>query len=623
MNSKDYRLVLYFLSAFEDSLKLLLGKRRRLLYKSYAEPSVANQCVERMRNSFRQRQPPNLRRLQNEINIEKNLKESIERVAVVAESLRQLAQYKLQQSTKGHVGSTQIPIQVSSEYSSGEEIGKKVDNIVFTPEVTVKERVSEDMSDLNHQQSFETNAPPQKTAKKLHVDTQQSLSDRSKEKRVPSSRIGRLASYGSLAAGIGVGAVAEIARRTLGFSDDKSTTLKSTVLTEANLNRIVDTLCKVRGAALKLGQMLSIQDEAVFSPELQKIFERVRQSADFMPAWQMEQVLTEELGEDWKNKYKEFDYKPFAAASIGEVHRAILHDGTEVAVKIQYPGVAEGIESDIKNLVSVLNLWNVLPEGLFLDSSLKAARKELGWEVDYIREAECTRRFKKLVEKFPEEMLYVPKVIDELSTRRVFTSEMVTGIPVDKLGSIKEVDQSIRNDVARRLLKLCLKEVFELRYMQTDPNWSNFFYNPETGIISLLDFGATRDFNKKFVDEYMRLIKAGADQDREGVRRYSQEMGFLTGFETKVMTDAHVDAVMILGESFAFKGDFDFGSQNTTKRINDIIPIMMRHRLTPPPEETYSLHRKMSGIFLLCTKLKAKIDCKELFDEVYSNYTFG
>lgn len=199
-------------------------------------------------------------------------------------------------------------------------------------------------------------------------------------------------------------------------------------LSEENAQKIVDTLCRTRGAGLKIGQMLSLQDSSMISPQLQAIFERVRQAADFMPYKQMEKVLVEELGENWKEKIQHLDTKPFAAASIGQVHRVTLKDGSEAAMKIQYPGVAESIDSDIKNLVSILNLWNVLPDGLFIDTIVKVGRRELLWEVDYIREAECARRFRELLSPyFEEENLYVPRVIDELSTRRVYTSELIRG----------------------------------------------------------------------------------------------------------------------------------------------------------------------------------------------------
>lgn len=197
---------------------------------------------------------------------------------------------------------------------------------------------------------------------------------------------------------------------------------------------------------------------------------------------------------------------------------------------------------------------------------------------------------------------------------------MFSGIPVDKLGEVDGITQEVRNSVARRLLRLCLREVFVLRFMQTDPNWSNFFYDPPNDMINLLDFGATREFSQEFVDQYMKVIHAAAQQDREGVLTSSRELGFLTGYESKVMEDAHVEAVMILGEAFAFDGDFDFGAQDTTRRINELVPVMLAHRLAPPPEETYSLHRKTAGVFLLCTKLKANINCKELFDDIYDKY---
>ena len=154
------------------------------------------------------------------------------------------------------------------------------------------------------------------------------LSETSREVSVPSSRIGRLASYGSLAAGLGLGALAEVTRRSLGLKSASGNNALAAAqpaaildsnpfLTEANAERIVNTLCKVRGAALKLGQMLSIQDNALINPQLQKIFERVRESADFMPVRQMQNVLVQQLGQDWRQKVADFQDKPFAAASVG------------------------------------------------------------------------------------------------------------------------------------------------------------------------------------------------------------------------------------------------------------------------------------------------------------------
>ena len=125
------------------------------------------------------------------------------------------------------------------------------------------------------------------------------------------------------------------------------------------------------------------------------------------------------------------------------------------------------------------------------------------------------------------------------------------------------------------------------------------------------------------MDKYIRIIRAAADNDRQGIIKWSRELKFLTGFETKIMENAHADAVLILGEAFAQDSVFDFSKQHTTKRINSLVPVMLKYRLTPPPEETYSLHRKMSGAFLLCAKLGAKINCYKLFDDVWKNYKFS
>ncbi|KAG8225372.1 hypothetical protein J437_LFUL005387 [Ladona fulva] len=443
-------------------------------------------------------------------------------------------------------------------------------------------------------------------------DQQEQLSSRARQRRVPASRLARLVSFGGLAAGLGFGTAAEFARRTIERTVSKSEGKKSAkseklipsaaslFLTQANAERIVNTLCKVRGAALKIGQILSIQDNNIVSPELQKAFERVRQAADFMPTWQVKRVMVKEFGPDWESMLTAFEETPFAAASIGQVHLAMLHDGRQVAMKIQYPGVAEGIESDIDNLVSILKVWNIFPEGFFIDNVVKVAKRELAWEVDYVREAECAKKFKDLLRPYPEYL--VPSVIDELSTKQVYTTELVNGIPIDKCA---ELDQATRDHVCLLIMRLCLKELFEFLYMQTDPNWSNFFYDPESKKLALLDFGATRSYEKAFMDKYILVIKAAADGKRD-----------------EAMQAAHVDAVMILGEVFG-TGGFDFGAQNTTLRLQRLIPTIVTERLCPPPEEIYSLHRKLSGVFLLCAKLRVTMNCRILFEEVLNEYKFG
>ncbi|XP_002126787.2 atypical kinase COQ8B, mitochondrial [Ciona intestinalis] len=457
----------------------------------------------------------------------------------------------------------------------------------------------------------------EKKTKKLD-SKMDNITSESKERRVPTSRLGRLASFGGLAASMAFGSLSDAAKKSVGISEqesNQSSLAASVVLTEANMEKIVATLCKVRGAALKLGQMLSIQDVSVVDPKLVEVFDRVRQSADYMPASQMKKVLVEEFGSDWRNLVKEFDEKPFAAASIGQVHRAVLHNGKEVAMKIQYPGVADSINSDIDNLVSLLKLWNIFPEQLYIDKFIDVSRRELAWECDYQREAEFMKMFREVLAG--EEMYGVPEITPQLSGKRVLTTELITGVPIDQVGNLS---QDERNYVAAAVLRLVLREIFELRCMQTDPNWANFFYNEDQQKLWLLDFGASRSYSKQFVDEYIDVVKGAADGDRELVLEKSKKLGFLTGYEPQVMNDAHVDAIMILGEPFASDDVFDFSTQNTSSRIMNIVPVFMKHRLSPPPEETYSLHRKLSGAFLIATKLKAKFACQKMFFDIYEKY---
>jgi aarF domain-containing kinase len=428
-----------------------------------------------------------------------------------------------------------------------------------------------------------------------------------RESRVPESRFGRLWQYGGLATSMAFGAVGEGFKRFTGSGADGSL-----MLSEANMNRLVAKLSKMRGAALKLGQMMSFQDSKVLPATINTILQRVQDSADYMPPSQRNQVLVRSLGENWRDLFSNFEERPFAAASIGQVHKATLaSNGKDVAVKVQYPGVRNSIDSDLNNLSLLLTASRLLPKGLYLDKTIANARTELGWECDYEREAEACIRFKQLLNE-EQATFAVPEVYLEACGPDVLTAEFMHGKGVTK---IADLTQAERDWIGTHVLRLCLRELMEWRFMQTDPNWTNFLYNRSAQKLELLDFGASRDFPSKFIEPYVSLLIAASKGDRDTCRDRSIELGYLTGHESNEMLAAHVDSILTLSEPFNETAPeiYDFEDQTITDRVRANIGLMLRERMAPPPEETYSLHRKLSGAFLLCARLKSKIRTREMF----------
>ncbi|KAF9257794.1 ABC1-domain-containing protein [Marasmius fiardii PR-910] len=449
--------------------------------------------------------------------------------------------------------------------------------------------------------------------------------------KVPSSRIGRLFHYGGLAASLGYGVASEMLQR----SSSQRESGGSVIMTEANIKRLVGKLSQMRGAALKLGQFLSIQDTHLLPPELDKIFRRVQDSAHYMPDWQMEALLIESLGSDYSRHFVSFDRIPFAAASIGQVHSAVLTAEASptgkpapVAVKIQFPNISASISSDIGYIKMLLTVGKLLPKGLFLDRTIQVMKQELAEECDYKREASFLRTFGSTEYLGDDKRFKVPWVWDG-STETVLVMERVDGVSVGE-SEISELRQEDRNEIASRIILLCLKELFEFRMMQTDPNYTNFLYNERTRRIELVDFGATRVYSKTFMDRWLRLLQAAAEdpEDREACIEESLRLGYLTGQEDEVMLNAHVKSMTLLATPFkkSTKQPFGFGPETEwetiTKEIRSQIPVMLQHRLTPPPRETYSLNRKLSGAFLLASRLRAVVDTKAIWDSVVRKYRF-
>ncbi|WP_242201527.1 ABC1 kinase family protein [Sphingomonas hankookensis] len=423
---------------------------------------------------------------------------------------------------------------------------------------------------------------------------------------VPSGRLSRLSGFGRLAGGIAGGMLAEGARR---IASGERPRMGDMILTPANAKRMADRLSHLRGAAMKLGQMISMDAGDLLPPELTTILGALRNQGQTMPPAQLDKLLVAEWGPQWRGKLAKFDANPIAAASIGQVHRAELADGRRLAIKVQYPGVRESIDADVDNVATLLRVSNLLPRELDLKPLLAEAKRQLADEADYAREAAAMRRYAARLDGDPR--YAVPLPVEALTTSRILAMDYMDGTPIENLAT---APQPTRDSAMTTLIELVLRELFDFGEMQTDPNFANYRWQADTGRVVLLDFGATRDVPADTADAYRRLIAAGLTHDRDTIRDVAVETGFLGEAAVRAHRPAVDRIIAAVDDAMARPGPFDFGDRAFVPVVREEAKTLAADRATwhVPHVETLFVQRKISGTALLGARLKARVDVRGL-----------
>lgn len=431
-------------------------------------------------------------------------------------------------------------------------------------------------------------------------------SKKKKAAAVPSNRISRLSRMVRLASGVAGGMLAEGGRQ---LAQGKRPKVNELLLTPANARRVADQLANLRGAAMKVGQLVSMDAGDVLPAQLTEILSRLRSDAQAMPVKQVVAELEKNWGEDWEDKVYHFSYAPLASASIGQVHEAMSQSGKRLAIKIQYPGVRKSIDSDVDNVATLFRISNLLPEQLDIAPLLVEAKAQLHQEADYILEAGYLKRYRELLADSPQFVL--PEVEDELTTKNILAMSFVEGEPIESLAG---ASRRTRDRAMSLLMELLFRELFEFHMVQTDPNFANYLYCYDTERLVLLDFGATRTYSKKIVSAYKKFFAAAIAEDREAVFSSARAIGYFQQEMREDQRELLLDLLLMATEPFRTEGGYDFAKSDLGRRLGDIgmeLSVEKGYWHTPPADALF-LHRKLGGMYLLANRLQARVDVGKL-----------
>lgn len=387
---------------------------------------------------------------------------------------------------------------------------------------------------------------------------------------------------------------------------------------------LADELGNLKGSVMKAGQMLSLYGQYFLPEEAVTVLATLQDDTPAVDWKVVLPVLERGIGRD-KLRDLEVDENPLAAASLGQVHRARRkRDGLEIVVKIQYPGVADAIESDIKTLSRLMMMTRLAPKGLDLEPVFNEVREMLHREVDYETERHFTQTFAEKLKDDPR--FVVPRVLGEYCSDRVLTMTFEHGYHV-RDAVVQGLPQERRNALSRGFLELFLREFFRWHMVQSDPHFGNYRIRPGADgqdRIVLLDFGATRVFGRGFVESYADIVRGAIEQDRASIFRGSIDIGLMNdGFPQSVL-NAFAEMCEMVVEPFGEaarmpaplrnkKGEYRWGASDLPMRAGRVAAgNALSAYFRVPPREIVFLHRRLAGVFIMLATLHGELNARDM-----------
>jgi predicted unusual protein kinase regulating ubiquinone biosynthesis (AarF/ABC1/UbiB family) len=399
--------------------------------------------------------------------------------------------------------------------------------------------------------------------------------------KIPKGRVRRSAKLGSIV-GVQGARYASTKATNVGRSEESSKERLEQRHLETAM-KMVGALGQMKGAAMKLGQFASFIDTEFIPDEYREIYQeqlaKLRTDAPAMPWEKVEKVLTEEYdGEPLSELFAEFEPEAFAAASIGQVHRAELLDGRIVAVKIQYPGIAEALDADLRNAGTIVRLARALAPGLDAKAIAKELRERVMEELDYEYEAQNQRTFSRAYRDHP--FIYVPEVITRLSRRRVLMTELVEGLDFEQVKALPDEERSRFGEI---VFRGSFGSIYHLQHFNADPHPGNYILMDD-GRVAFLDFGMTKKLDREQILLEQRAFDAASRNKPEAFRDALAELGF-------VKNPSKLDAERLMEHMRAVGGWYveDREIEITPRRVMKII-----ESTNDPRSEYFDLMRRES-----------------------------